>query len=388
MYTRLLAPLHDKSFFLFGPRGTGKSTWVRQELRPAALVDLLEAETCNRLTARPGDLEHLLAVAPGSVVAIDEVQRIPELLNEVHRLIELRGLVFALTGSSARKLRRGGVNLLAGRALTCRMHPLTAEEAGPSFNLERALRWGHLPAVFSEPDPGRFLQSYVQTYLREEVMQEGLTRNMGAFARFLEAVSFSHGAPLNISEVARECAVERKTVEGYVGTLEDLLLATRVPPFTRRARRRIVAHPKMFLFDAGVYRALRPRGPLDRPEEIAGAALEGLVHQELRAANDLHHLGYDLYYWRTATGLEVDFVLYGERGIVAIEVKHTGRIRPGDLAGLRAFLGDYPEARAILLFMGTRAEQHGEIAALPVGEILPRLGELLADPGRTLPGSM
>ncbi len=378
MLARTLTVQPEKSFFLFGPRGTGKSTWIRSQLKPALLLDLLEAETWQRLLAHPGDLEKLvLAAGPGPIV-IDEVQRAPDLLNEVHRLIEKRGAVFALTGSSARKLRRGGVNLLAGRALTYRMYPLTAEELGDQFNLQTSMQFGHLPAIGSEPDPQRFLQSYVQTYLREEVLQEGLTRNMAAFSRFLEAASFSHAAQLNLSEVARECAVDRKTVEGFVGVLEDLLLAVRLPAFTKRAARRLVQHPKLFFFDVGVFRALRPKGPLDRPAEIQGAALEGLVWQELRAINDLHNLGYTLHFWRTAAGQEVDFVLYGERGLHAIEVKHANRVRPADLAGLQAFCADYPQAKATLLYMGERAEQHGAVAVMPVAAALPRLTELLA----------
>ncbi len=201
-----------------------------------------------------------------------------------------------------------------------------------------------------------------------------MTRNLAAFARFLRAVAFSQGAQLNTAEVARECSVERKTVAGYLEVLHDLLLARTLDPFTRRAKRRLVQHGKFYFFDAGVFRALRPKGPLDRPAEIDGAALEGLVLQELIATNDLYRLGYEVQFWRTATDHEVDFVLYGPRGLHAIEVKHTGVVRQGDLAGLRAFMADYPEASGTLLFMGERAEQHGEIAVRPVGEVLAGLG--------------
>ena len=377
MLARTLTIEPNKSFFLFGPRGTGKSTWIRTQLQPALTLDLLEAETWQRLLARPGDLEQLVLAAPPGPIVIDEVQRAPELLNEVHRLIEKHGTVFALTASSARKLRRTGVNLLAGRALTYRMYPLTAEELGDRFDLQKSLQFGHLPAIGTEPDPGKFLQSYVQTYLREEVLQEGLTRNIAAFSRFLEALSFSHGGQLNLTEVARECAVDRKTVEGFVGVLEDLLLAVRVPPFTKRATRRLALHPKLFLFDVGIFRTLRPKGPLDRPAEIAGAALEGLVWQELRAINDLHDLGYTLHFWRTATGHEVDFVLYGERGLHAIEVKHADKVRPADLSGLRAFCAEYPEATATLLYMGEREERHGDVLVVPVAQALPGLARML-----------
>ncbi len=367
-----------KSFFLFGPRGTGKSTWIRTQLAPALTLDLLESSTWQRMLARPGDLEVLVAAAPPGLVVIDEVQRAPELLNVVHRLIETRGTVFGLTGSSSRKLRRSGVNLLAGRALTYRMHPLTAAELGDRFDLAKSLQYGHLPALGGEPDRERFLASYVQTYLREEVLQEGLTRNIAAFSRFLEAVSFAHAGQLSVTDVARECAVERKTVEGFLGVLEDLLLAARVPAFTKRAARRLATHPKFYFFDVGVFRTLRPRGPLDRPAEIDGAALEGLVWQELRAVNDLHNLGYSLHFWRTASGAEVDFVLYGDRGLHAIEVKHTGQVRPADLRGLQAFLTDYPEARATLLYLGARRERHGAIEVVPVAQALPQLAGLLA----------
>jgi predicted AAA+ superfamily ATPase len=323
--------------------------------------------------ASPHLLDRFIPNDHKGYVVIDEVQRVPELLNEVHRLIEARGIAFALTGSSARKLRRSGSNLLAGRALTCRMHPLTAAELGPSFVLGESLARGHLPAVFSEADPAAFLASYVQTYLREEIQQEGLTRNLGAFARFLEAVSFSHAATLTISDISRECAVERKTVEGFIGILEDLLLASRVPVFSKRAKRKTVAHPKFFLFDAGVYRSLRPKGPFDRPEEIAGHALEGLVFQELRAINDYLSLGYTIYYWGSVSGLEVDFVLYGERGIHAIEVKHAKTVRSDDLRGLQAFLDDYPMAKGTVIYMGDRVEHEGRIELIPAQIALPTL---------------
>jgi len=380
MYSRINTFVPGKSFFLFGPRGTGKSTWVRRRFAGAVYIDLLAAEKYTALLAAPQRLRDLVGPDHRGWVVIDEIQKVPALLDEVHRLIEERGLCFVLTGSSARKLRRQGVNLLAGRALTRTMHPLCALELGDDFSLERSLRHGHLPAVFSEPDPDAFLKSYVQTYMREEVMQEGFTRNIAAFARFLEAASFSQASVLNVSEVARECAVERKVVEGYFQILEDILLAVRLPVFRRRARRRLVAHPKFYFFDTGVFRAIRPAGPLDRPEEIDGAALETLVFQELRAVNAGLDLGFDLYYWRTAAGREVDFVLYGPRGLVAVEVKRTARPRKQDLRGLKAFLSEYPAARAYLLHCGTETLYIDAVTCLPVEAALPRLPELLTPP--------
>lgn len=377
MYSRLIQKPQQKSFFLFGPRGTGKSTWVRKVFKDGIYLDLLESDLHNLLLASPRRIETMIPPGYKGWVVIDEIQRIPELLNEVHRLIETRGLFFVLTGSSARKLRRKGTNLLAGRALTRRMHPLTAMELGEDFNVGHSLRLGHMPMTFSDPDPEAYLSSYVHTYLREEIQQEGLTRNLQAFARFLEAASFSQASPLNISDVARECDVNRKLAEEYFTILEDLLLAVRLPAFRKRAKRRLAAHPKFLLFDVGVYRAIRPKGIFDRPEEIDGAALETLVFQELRAVNDYFELGYDLYYWRTSNQMEVDFVLYGERGLITIEVKRTTRLRKRDLRGLKAFCKDYPMARPILLYGGRYHRYEKGIEIVPISEALPSLRDLL-----------
>lgn len=381
MYSRTLEPPPDKSFFLFGPRGTGKSTLLRERFPEAVHLDLLDAEIHTALLASPQRLEGYLAPKYKGWVVLDEVQKLPAVLDEVHRLIERRRLRFALTGSSARRLRRSDVNLLAGRALTLRLHPLTAAELGSDFDLQHSLRYGQLPAAYVERQPQAFLKSYVQTYLREEVQQEGLTRNLGAFSRFLEAASFSQGSVLNVSAVARDSAVERKVVESYFGILDDLLLAVRLPVFQKRAKRKTVAHPKFYFFDAGVYRAIRPRGPLDTPEEIDGAALETLVLQELRAVNDYHELGYELSYWRTPTGAEIDFVLHGERGLCAIEVKRAARLRDGDLAALHVFRADYPMVRPLVLYTGHRAYREDGIRVLPVAEALPRLAEVIEEGG-------
>ena len=377
MFTRILKSPESRSFFLFGPRGTGKSSWVRERFPDAIYLDLLEAGLSTELLANPGRLERRIPRDHDGWIVLDEVQKIPELLDEVHRLIESRRLRFVLTGSSARKLRRRGVNLLAGRATTLAMHPLTTGELADSFDLARSLRHGRLPATWVQDDPKAYLASYVGTYLREEVQQEGLTRNLAAFSRFLEAASFSQASVLNLSAVARECHVDRKVVEDYFTILEDLLLAVRLPVFTRRAKRKIVAHPKFFFFDAGVFRSIRPRGPLDSDEEIDGAALETLILQELRAVNDALGLGYGLHYWRTATGAEVDFVLYGERGLKAVEVKRSERVREGDLRGLEAFLDDYPMAQAWLVCSTSRRYREGRVEVIPVEEFLRELPTLL-----------
>ncbi|MFN2428172.1 MAG: ATP-binding protein, partial [Candidatus Binatia bacterium] len=245
----------ERSFFLLGPRGTGKSTWLRTACPDALTLDLLRPDVFRDLSARPERLEGLVGgTAPTATVVLDEVQRVPELLAVVHRLIETPGTSrrFILTGSSARKLRRGGTDLLGGRASMCTMHPFMAAELG-RFDLADALRVGLLPIVVASASPDEVLRAYASLYLDEEVRQEGLTRNVGAFARFLEVASFSHGAVVNTANLARECQVERKSVANYLGILEDLLLAFRVPVFTRRAQRATSVHPKLYYFDAGVY---------------------------------------------------------------------------------------------------------------------------------------
>ncbi len=377
MYSRLLKPPQEKSFFLFGPRGTGKTTWVKETFPESIYLDMLEAEIFNDLLANPQRLENLIPKNFPDWIIIDEVQRVPELLNELHRLIERYKYKFVLTGSSARKIKRKGPNLLAGRALTYSMHPLTAPELGKDFNLRHSLTYGQLPCVYTEKDPKAYLESYVQTYLEEEVRYEGLTRNLGAFSRFLEAASFSQGSVLNICSVARECAVERKTVESYFNILEDLLIAYRIPAFTKRARRRMVAHPKFYFFDTGVYRVLRPMGPLDMPEMAEGVALETLIFQNLNAVNAALHLGYKIYYWRTSDGMEVDFILYGDKGLLAFEVKRTGRISRAYLSGLKSFLKNYPMAKSYFIYGGQRTMREKEIEILPIEYFLKNLPAIL-----------
>jgi len=378
MFTRLINVPSDKSFFLFGPRGTGKTTWVKKNFPQAIYLDLLDDDLYTDLLAHPHRLESLIPVNNKQRIIIDEVQRVPALLNEVHRLIENKKLKFVLTGSSARKLRTKGVNLLAGRALTVHCYPLTAIEADKEYSLQRSLLFGQLPSVYSEKNPQSYLASYVRTYLREEILQEGLTRNLGAFTRFLEAASFSQGNVLNVSAIARECAVERKVVENYFSILEDLLIAYRLPVFTKKAKRKMAAHDKFYFFDTGVYRAIRPQGPLDNPQEAEGPALETLVLQELKAINEYKDLGYSLHYWRTSNNMEVDFVLYGKRGIKAFEVKRTAKISLDMFRGLKSFLSVYPSSKAYLIYGGDHREYHSGIEVIPVEEALKSLPEILA----------
>jgi predicted AAA+ superfamily ATPase len=378
MYSRFISPPKAKSFFLFGPRGTGKTTWVKSAFPKAAYIDLLEAELFNDLTANPQRLSNFIPLDFKDWVIIDEVQRIPELLHEVHRLIETKKYRFILTGSSPRKLKRKGPNLLAGRALTLSMHPLSVAELGDDFQLEHSLRYGQLPSVYTEADPKKYLEAYVRTYLEEEIRQEGLTRNLSAFARFLEAASFSQGSVLSISSVARECHIERKVVESYFSILEDLMIGYRIPIFSKKAKRRLIVHPKFYFFDVGVYRTLRPMGPLDAPEEVDGIALETLFLQELMAMNSALDLGYKIFYWRTSNGREVDFILYGPKGMLSFEIKRTSRITSAMLGGLRSFLTDYPMAKAYFVYGGNRRMYEGKIEVVPVLEVLKNLKTFLA----------
>ncbi|MFH1024637.1 MAG: AAA family ATPase [Planctomycetota bacterium] len=361
----------DQSYYLFGPRGTGKSTWVKQRYPDALVVDLLDPEAYRMFSSRPERLRERIRAESPRIVIVDEVQKVPEILPVVHQLLESENAPrFVLTGSSARKLRRTGVDLLAGRAVLASLHPFMAAERGAGFQLDRALETGLIPLVMNAPDPVRTLQAYVTLYLREEVQAEGLLRNIGQFARFLEAASFSHAAVLNTAEVARDCQVDRKTVEGYLQVLEDLLLSFRVPVFTRRAKRHLVRHPKFFFFDAGVFRTIRPSGPLDRPSERDGAALEGLVAQHLRAWIAYRGRPHDLCYWRTKSGIEVDFVVYGPDGLWAIEVQNAAVVRSSDPRPLAAFREDYPEARVALLYRGRERLMIGGISCLPVEDFL------------------
>ena len=378
MYSRLIQPLKDKSFFLFGPRGTGKTTWVKTVFTTNIYLDLLEAELFNDLLANPQRLENFIPPKYSGWIIIDEIQRIPDLLNEIHRLIEKYKYKFILTGSSARKIKKKGTNLLAGRALTHSLHPLTAVELQNDFDLNHSLKYGQLPCVYTESDPKAYLESYVKTYLQEEVQQEGLTRNLSAFSRFLEAASFSQAAVLNISAVARDCAVERKVVENYFNILEDLLIAYRVPVFTKKAKRRMINHEKFYFFDTGVYRTLRPMGPLDGPEEAEGAASETLLFQELKAVNDYLDSGYKIFYWRTSNNIEVDFVLYGPKGIKAFEIKRTARMNSSFLKGLKAFMKDYPMARAYFLYGGERHMRESGIEIIPMRHAFKDLPRILS----------
>lgn len=380
MYTRLLTidPKMPESVLLFGPRGTGKTHWLKRQFPDSLYFDLLHDETYTEFLANPSILENRIPTNFQEWVILDEIQKIPALLNEVHRLIESKGFRFILTGSSARSLRRKGTNLLAGRALTYYMHPLTVVELKEQFVFNYSLKYGTLPKVYQTKRPEQYLSSYVKTYLKEEVQQEAVTRNIALFTRFLNVASFSQGEVLNYSNIAREIGTNRQTITNFFDILDDLLIAVRLPVFTRRAKREMAAQLKFYYFDVGVYRSLRPKGPLDSLEELDGASLETLFLQQIRALNDYLQWGYEFYYWRTCAKQEVDFVLYGEKGLLAFEIKRKQKLTPKDFSGLALFKKDYPMANCYLLYGGTREYFENDIKVIPFLKALSELPKLLA----------
>ena len=365
----------EKSYFLFGPRGTGKSTMTEKNHPNALLIDLRQADIRYQLTANPDHLTELVMAQPdGKTIVIDEIQKIPELLPIVHMLIEKKRMwKFILTGSSARKLKRQGVDLLGGRALKKVLHPFMACELKEQFNLDDALKYGLLPLRFSYDDYRSTLQAYIDLYLEEEVKMEGLIRHFEPFTRFLQIMSLSHGAILNITNISRECHVKRTTVNEWISILEDLLICYQINIFTQRAKRELSSHPKFYFFDAGVYRALRPKSIKDSESEINGAGLEGLVAQHLMAWKDYSSEKHEISFWRTRSGVEVDFVVFGALGFWAIEVKNTEKIRDEDLAALSAFHEDYPEAKTIFLYRGKERLLKNNILCLPCDEFFKAL---------------
>ena len=382
MYTRSFnLPLESTdSFFIFGPRGTGKTYWLKNNLPMDGYIyiDLLDSLTYRTLLARPETLSEHIPLNCRKWIVIDEVQKIPALLDEVHRLIEHNHYRFILTGSSARKLKRAGVNLLAGRAIRYTMYPLIIQELKSAFQLETALQFGLLPAVYTYDDPAGYLATYIEAYLREEVMQEGLTRNISAFSRFLEVASFSQGNIINATSIAREVGVDRQVIQNYFSILTDLLLAHSLRAFTKRAKRRLITTEKFYFFDAGVYQQLRPMGILDISSEISGAGLETLFYQSVLALIAYARLDYQVYYWRTVGGVEVDFVLYGKSALLAFEIKHNHVIHTSMLTGLKHFTEDYPMANCYVFYLGTQTLYlANNIIAMPFVEGLKHLDELL-----------
>jgi len=373
--------LPDRSFFLFGPRGTGKTTWLRTLLSHARWFDLLADRELLRLMRDPGRFtQEVEALAARSWVVVDEVQRLPPLLNEVQDILVRHParFRFALTGSSARKLRRGDANLLAGRVINRRFFPLTASELGEAFDVERLLRFGSLPAVQAESRDGArvdILEAYAENYLTQEIRHEALVKNLQSFTRFLEVAALTNAQVTNVAGIARDAAVARPTVQGYFEILVDTLIGTWLPAWRPRAKVKEVGHPKFYFFDPGAVRALagRLREPLGDAER--GHLLETYVLHELRAWLNRSAAGGQLTYWRTPSGSEVDFVWTRAATAVAIEVKAATRWRRADGAGLKQLHAERKTRRSFAVYLGGTALRDGPVDVLPLREFLALLAE-------------
>ena len=373
MYPRLLET-PSGSIFLFGPRGTGKSTWLRERFPQAASYDLLDTGEALRLAKDPGTLYRELAALPADAWAvIDEVQKVPALLDEVHRLMETRRLRFVLSGSSARTLRRGGVNLLAGRAVTVAMLPLVSAELG--FKLEPAerVRYGSLPMAVDAEDPRPYLRTYAETYLAQEVQAEALTRNVGAFARFLEVAARHNAQTTNATAIAKAVGIGRDTVRTHFEILVDTLLGYWLPAWRLKSANKQVAHSKFYFFDAGVARALSGRLPYPPTSEESGPLAETFLLHELRAYLAYAGLDYRLQFWRTHDGAEVDVICEAANGFVAIEIKSADHWEKRFNRGLHRLRQHLPSAECYGVYFGERATLWDDVRVFPVVDFLKRL---------------
>ncbi len=371
----------DQSAFLWGPRKTGKSTYLKQVFPESVIYDFLKTDVTLDFIRNPALLrEQLLAdrkQAAASPVILDEVQKVPAILDEVHWLIENEGLNFILCGSSARKLIKGGANLLGGRAWRFEMFPFVFPEI-KQFDLLRALNQGLIPSHYLQRDSQRSLRAYVQDYLKEEVFNEGLIRNIPAFSRFFEAMGYSHGELINYSNIARDSGVDAKTVKEYFQILIDTLLGTYVMPFKKRQGRQVISKAsKFYLFDVGVAGHLSKRKINEERGDQFGKALEHFILMELNAHRSYLDLHYDIDFWRTKSGLEVDFILGG--GEAAIEVIGARRIDNTDMRALKAFMDEFKPKFGIIVSNENKERKIGDILVLPWQNFLNKLwdGELI-----------
>ena len=361
----------DDSIFLFGARQTGKSTILKQQLPNAIYIDLLNTDMRGRLSRRPALLYEMLHTKEsGTLVIIDEIPEVPDLLNEVHRLISECSLKFILCGSSARKLKRKGRNTLGGRALPVYLYPFVSAEI-PDFNIDRAVNYGMIPSHYLAGNPMRRLAAYIEVYLKEEIKEEALVRNLGSFQRFLEVAALTDGEMINNNNIAQDCGVSATTVSSYFDILEDTLIGYRIPAFRKVMKRRLVGAPRFYYFDIGVANHLLHRKEIVRGTTDYGHAFEHLVIQELYAYLHYRHSGEELTYWRTYTGIEVDAVIGDAR--VAIEIKSVEEVMPKHLKGLKAFGEEHPQSRRIIVSLDPISRHIGEVECIYVLDFLKML---------------
>ncbi len=384
MFSRQLgmALPQGQSAFLWGPRKVGKSTFLKTRFPDSEYIDFLDSRIFLELTQEPWRLAERVQAFQASKkrlpIIVDEVQKVPAIMDDIHRLIETHGYSFILCGSSARKMKRGGANLLGGRAWRFRMLPLTSREI-PEFDLLTALQRGLVPSHYTTPHYRRSLEGYISDYLKEEVFDEGLTRNAGAFARFFNALGFSHGTMLNFSHIARDCGVSSKTAREYFQILEDTLLGTMLEPFAQRRNRAIITQaPKFYLFDTGIAGYVAGTTLERDAGSRFGAAFEHFILMELLAYQNYESKPFPIRFWRTKSGLEVDFVL-GRHGEIAIEAKGSRKVSRPELKGLNAFQEEHRPRRAIVVSCESAPRTAGKIDFLPWPTFLDALwaGELL-----------
>ena len=364
-----------QSAFLWGPRKTGKSAYLKKTFPESLVFDFLKTDLMLSLAKRPSLLRERILAKGFEVLShpiiLDEVQKVPQVLDEVHWLIENRGLRFILCGSSARKLKRGQANLLGGRAWRYEMFPLVTAEI-KDVNLLKALNNGMIPVHYLQASARRSLRAYVSDYLKEEVFDEGLTRNIPAFSRFFDALGYSHGELTNYSNIARDCGVDSKTVKEYYQILIDTLLGHLVEPFKKRqSRRTITKAPKFYLFDVGVAGAITNRHIEEERGELFGRAFEHFIFTEIAAHASYREIEYNINFWRTKSGLEVDFILGG--GEIAVEVKGKSRIDSRDLRSLLAFCDEYSPRQAVVVCNEREERLVGRIRIMPWRNFLKEL---------------
>jgi predicted AAA+ superfamily ATPase len=361
--------LEKKSLFLFGPRQTGKTTLIKNQLSQYFFIQLLDATLQRRFIEDPSLLLRMIPEKTKYVI-IDEIQKVPALLDIVHLLIEEKKIHFLLTGSSARKLKKSGVNLLGGRARTKRLYPLTYNELKHHFDLEKIINFGSLPSIYFSDEPFEDLKSYVSEYLIQEIAAEGITRNLPAFSRFLTVAALSNGQIINYTQIGSDAGVKRGTVQNYYEILEDTLIGTRLPAWRKSKTRKNIEADKFYLFDPGVVNALCERKYVSLKTTDAGFLFETFILNELKAWNEYNNKGVTLSYWKSTSNFEVDFII---DDYFAIEVKAKNNVNERDMKGLRAILEEKSIKKAVCIYLGDETLVFDEIIAYPYKIFLDHL---------------